>query len=308
MFVAIALPIIIGCRRDLADSEHRAAPTDPVPIGKPGLPHAFRVSDRIYSGGSPEGEVGFAELERLGVKTTISVDGAKPDVDAATQHGIRYIHLPVGYEGIPRERVLELAKAAESCDGPIYVHCHHGTHRGPAAVAAIQLCIDPSWDADRAEEWLKLVGTDPRYVGLWTLPRTLVRPTAAELERVPANFPSAAAVGDLARLMVDVDVTFDNLKLAKAAGWTRPKGRPDIDPPHEALMLVEHFREAARLDAAQKRGTEFIELLKQAAATTGELESALRNCNSEGAATAFDRSAATCTSCHQRYRDRPMSR
>ena len=308
MFAAIALPIIIGCRRELADPEHRAAPVDPVPIAKPGLPHAFRISDRIYSGGSPEGDAGFADLERLGVKTIISVDGAQPDVDAATRHGIRYIHLPVGYDGIPRERVLELAKAAESCECPIYVHCHHGTHRGPTAVAAIQMCLDPTWDADRAEAWLKLVGTDPRYVGLWGLPRSLVRPTAVEIERIPANFPSMAPVGDLARMMVDVDVTFDHLKLAKAAGWTTPKGQSVIDPPHEALMLVEHFREAARIDVVRKRASEFVSLLTQSEAAAGELEAALRDRNPDRAAKAFERSAATCATCHERFRDRPGSR
>jgi protein tyrosine phosphatase (PTP) superfamily phosphohydrolase (DUF442 family) len=306
--IAFASLIAISCRRGPSVAEDHPTPPDPTPIAEPGLPHAFRVSDRIYSGGSPEGDAGFADLERLGVKTIISVDGALPEVETAKRHGIRYIHLPVGYDRISRERVLELTKAAESCDGPIYVHCHHGTHRGPTAVAAIQMSLDPNWDAERAEAWLKLVGTDRKYVELWSLPRTLIRPTAAEVERVPVNFSSAAPVGDITRLMVDVDATFDHLKLAKAAGWTTPKGHPDIDPPHEALLLVEHFRETARLESAQKRGTEFIGLLKQAEATAGELESTLRDRNSESAAKTFDRLAATCGSCHQRFRDRPVSR
>src|SRR4051794_27773883 len=109
MFVAIALLSVVSCRMP-GDEEYHGQSVEPVPIAEPGLPHAFRVSDRIYSGGSPDGEAGFAELERLGVKTIISVDGARPDVDAATRHGIRYVHLPVGYDGIPRERVLELSK------------------------------------------------------------------------------------------------------------------------------------------------------------------------------------------------------
>lgn len=308
LFVAIALLSVIGCRPEPADPEQQVQSNDPVPIAEPGLPHAFRVSDRIYSGGSPDGEAGFAELERLGVKTIISVDGARPDVETATRHGIRYVHLPVGYDGIPRDRVLELAKAAGNCEGPIYVHCHHGTHRGPTAVAAIQMCIDPTWNADRAEAWLRLVGTDPRYVGLWKLPRSLVVPTAAEIERTPADFPAVAGVGDFAHSMVDVDATFDRLKLAKAAGWKTPKEHADIDPPHEALMLVEHFREAARLQAAQKRGTEFIGLLKRAEWFAGEMESALRDRDRERTTKSFERSAATCATCHERFRDRPASR
>src|SRR5262245_57937781 len=308
LLVAMTMVIAISCRRSSGDPEHPNQPTETVPIAGDGLPHAFRVSDRIYSGGNPDGEAGFAELERLGVKTIISVDGVRPDVDRATRHGIRYIHLPVGYDGIPRERVLELTKAAETCEGPIYVHCHHGKHRGPAAVAAIMICLDPSWDADRALAWLAQAGTEPRYVGLWKLPRSLVRPTAAEIENIPADFPSVAQVGDLARLMVDVDATFDHLKLAKGAGWMTPNGHADIDPVHEALMLFEQFREAARLDPARKRGSEFIGELNRAEAGARELESSLRHRNQERATKALERSAAACTACHERFRDRPVSR
>jgi protein tyrosine phosphatase (PTP) superfamily phosphohydrolase (DUF442 family) len=306
--IVIALLITSGCRRASSDSEPQRQATEPSPMAQPGLPHAFRVSDRVCSGGSPEAEIGFAELERLGVKTIISVDGARPDVDTATRHGIRYIHLPVGYDGIARERVLELAKAAATCEGPIYVHCHHGKHRGPAAVAAIMMCLDPNWDANRAEAWLAMAGTDPRYSGLWKLPRLLILPTPGEIERTPAEFPSVASVGDLARLMVNVDATFDRLKLAKGAGWTTPKGHADIDPAHEALILLEHYREAARLDAARKRGSEFIALLNHAEAAAVDLERSLRDRNQERAATAFERSSTMCAACHERFRDRPASR
>ena len=32
------------------------------------------------------------------------------------------------------ERLKELAQAVASCEGPIYLHCHHGKHRSAAAV------------------------------------------------------------------------------------------------------------------------------------------------------------------------------
>ena len=121
------------------------------PVEATSIHNVFRVSDRIYSGSSPDGEAGFAELEQLGVKTIISVDGAKPDVESARKHGLIYVHLPFGYDGIPREKLVALAQAADMLSGPFYIHCHHGKHRGPAAVAAIQLCIDPTWDSSTAE-------------------------------------------------------------------------------------------------------------------------------------------------------------
>jgi protein tyrosine phosphatase (PTP) superfamily phosphohydrolase (DUF442 family) len=269
--------------------------------------NVFRVSDRLYSGSSPDGDEGFAALERLGVKTIISVDGAKPDVEAARRHGLTYAHLPFGYDGIPRDRVIALAKAATELPGPVYVHCHHGKHRGPAAVAVIKLCIDPAWGAETAEAWLRTAGTDPRYSGLVALPRTLTRPSPGELALGPNTFPAVAPVPDLARLMVEIDARWEHLKLAKSAGWVAPKDHPDIDPLHEAVQLTEHFREAERLESVNRRGAKFLATLGEAEAAAAELERALRtrSVDTAKAEMAFTRSAAACAACHDRSRDRP---
>jgi protein tyrosine phosphatase (PTP) superfamily phosphohydrolase (DUF442 family) len=282
---------------------------DPAPLKDPALPNGFRLSEKLLSGGNPDGDAGFAALAKLGVKTIISVDGARPDVDTARKYGLTYIHLPVGYDGISHDRIVELAKAATTLPGPIYVHCHHGQHRGPAAAAVFELCTDPAWDAARAESWLRTAGTDPRYVGLVKLPRSLVRPTAEELARAPADFPAVAPVGDLAKRMVEVDTRWDNLKLVQAAGWAVPKDHPDVDPPHEAVQLLEHFREAARLESVRKRGPELVSRFDDAAGAAGALEAAVRAApiNPDRAAAAFARSAATCSACHEKFRDRPSN-
>jgi protein tyrosine phosphatase (PTP) superfamily phosphohydrolase (DUF442 family) len=307
----LALPIF-GCQR--AQPELSGAgqgqivlPAGPTQLEAVGLHNVFRVSDRILSGSSPEGEAGFSSLESLGVKSIISVDGAQPDIKAARRHGMRYVHLPFGYEGIPPVRIIELAKAATSLAGPIYVHCHHGKHRGPTAVAVMQLCCDPSWDTSKAEAWLKTAGTDPRYTELVRLPKSLTRPTSDALDRVNAEFPEVAKVADLPRLMVGVDSGWDNLKFAKAAGWTKPMDHPDVDPAHEALQLAERFREAARLESAKKRGPVFVNSLVEAEMAATELEGLLRTSSPvfASAEQAFARLASTCTACHVRFRDRP---
>src|SRR5262245_5214765 len=97
------LLVVAGCQAKPA--EPTVPPTAPAhsgeiqPLEVPGLHNVFRVSERVYSGSSPDGDAGFAALEKLGVKTIISVDGAKPDAEAAGRHGLRYVHLPFGYDG-----------------------------------------------------------------------------------------------------------------------------------------------------------------------------------------------------------------
>jgi protein tyrosine phosphatase (PTP) superfamily phosphohydrolase (DUF442 family) len=296
-----------GCQRGSPALDSAPAPAVPTPLKIAALPNGFRISDRVFSGGNPVGEAGFGALAQLGVKTIISVDGARPDVEGAKRVGIRYVHLPVGYDGISHERVLALAKAASTLPGPIYVHCHHGKHRGPAAVAAIQLCTDPAWDAARASSWLTTAGTDPRYTGLVRLPKTIVRPTADELATVADDFPSVGPIPDLARVMVGVDDRWDNVKLVKEAGWKTPNGHADIDPPHEALQLTEHFREAARLDTDRRRDPDFVRFLGEAKHASEALESSLRSqpVDTARAGAAFTRTAAACATCHEKFRDRP---
>lgn len=306
LIIVVPVTLAAGCQaRPPADSA--AAVQEIQALTRPGLHNLFRVSERIYSGSNPEGDEGFASLVQLGIKTVISVDGAKPDVKTAARHGLEYVHLPFGYDGVPRNRVLELAKAASVRPAPIYVHCHHGLHRGPVAVAVIELCENPAWNSGTAELWLQQAGTSPQYPGLMRMPRNVVRPTKSELAAVSGEFPEKTSVNDVAALMVDVDARWDRLKLLKSAGWKVPDSQPDLDPPNEALQLVESFRESARLDSVQKRGSEFVRMFKDAENAARELETQLRASpvKADMATKAFARIAASCAACHNQFRDRP---
>src|SRR5689334_12328059 len=144
----------------------RASNPDFQAVEAPGLHNVFSIGTNLFSGSSPDEDAGFETLKKMGIKTLISVDGAKPDVKRAHEFGMRYIHLPHGYDGISKKTQLELAKAAQVTEGPIYIHCHHGKHRGPAAVAIICM-VDRGWNATQAESWLHAAGTDTNYTGLF---------------------------------------------------------------------------------------------------------------------------------------------
>jgi protein tyrosine phosphatase (PTP) superfamily phosphohydrolase (DUF442 family) len=275
-----------------------------------GLHNVHRITDKLLSGSSPDDEEGFRSLRDLGVKTIISVDGARPDAALARRHGMRYVHIPFGYDAIPREQALRLAKAVRDLPGAIYLHCHHGKHRGPAAAAAIRLCLDETCSVEAALAQMQRIGTDPHYTGLYAGVRTLRRPAPAELDRTPADFPETAKVAALAEMMVAIDQRWENLKRVRAAAWTTPAKHPDLDPPHEALQLWEQYQEAGRLAGAKERPPEFRRLLAEAETTAQELAKALRSRPVDHAAAEklFRRSAAGCAGCHAKYRDVPQAR
>jgi protein tyrosine phosphatase (PTP) superfamily phosphohydrolase (DUF442 family) len=292
-----------GCRR--ADDTPLLT-TAQAPTGDwPGLHNVLPVTDKLLSGSSPDNDDGFRSLQVLGVRTIISVDGSKPDVESARRFGLRYVHLPIGYDGVPREQALRIAKAVRDLPGKVYIHCHHGQHRGPAAAAVARLCLDESCPVEAAVDLMRRAGADPHYAGLYASARDLRRPSPDELDRIPDNFPEVAPVPALAGQMVAIDNRWDELKTVKAAGWRTPPGHADLDPPHEALQLRELFREAARLPDVARRPEDFRRRLSEAESAAKELELVLRGAKVDLSAADrhFTRIAATCKECHAKYRD-----
>ncbi|HEX7862441.1 MAG TPA: hypothetical protein VF773_19035 [Verrucomicrobiae bacterium] len=275
----------------------------------PGIHNLYLLGTNVYSGSTPENESAFEALAKLGIKTLISVDGAQPNVAAAKKFGLRYIHLPHGYDGISTNLQLTLAKASTELPQPIYVHCHHGKHRGPTAAALLCITKD-NWSAEQAEQWLHAAGTSTNYPALYQTVRQFKRPSAHQLSAHPSHFPETARVSGLVDAMVAIDETWENLKSIRAAGYETPKNNPDLKPANQAVILWEHYRESQRLADSAQRGTNFLALLRKAEAEAKTAEELLRQHVTEATSelrphleAAFDSISKTCTSCHRQFRD-----
>lgn len=225
---------------------------------------------RIYCGSQPAGEDSFKEMARLGVKLAISVDGAVPDVAGAKAHGIRYIHLPIGYDAVPPDVIVALSDALKETDGPIFIHCHHGKHRGPAATAIVAI-IDGTMDSATALKFLETAGTSKDYSGLWRDVR--------EFKQVPSGVKAAplvevAKVEPVAEAMVAVDEAFDKLN-----GLLKP-GANAASTPDEAsatsMLLLEGMRESKRHSESEKRPDDLIKAFTAAETQTLELHDLLK--------------------------------
>ncbi len=275
----------------------RAADIQPLPSTN--LHNLFRATPKIFSGSSPDNEAGFAEIARLGVKTIVSVDGAKPNVETAKKFGLKYVHLPFGYDGIPTHRAVELVKAAQTLDGPIYVHCHHGQHRGPAAVAVMCEGV-AGWSTNLAEQWLQQAGTSPDYPGLYRSAREFKTPTAAELAAVE-TLPEVARTSSLVETMVTMDEHFARLKAAQKNGL----GQPDLASMHQATLLWEQLRELARLPDTAARPNDYRAKLADSEKAADQLRALLKAAPLDAAPAedAFKKIGATCGACHKAYRN-----
>lgn len=280
----------------------------PKPIKSPTLHNFFSLSPRLFSSSSPDSEAAFGSLRELGIKTIISVDGSAPNIEEASKFGIRYIHLPIGYDGTASSNVLKLIKAAEIAAGPVLVHCHHGKHRGPAAAALIARGRE-AWSAKKALAWLQIAGTSPDYPGLFQQVAKFQPPTRQDLDRVDTNFVSKATISNLIEAMVQADTHFEHLRTLQSAAYAPPSSHPDLVAAREATLLAEIYRELLRSPELQNRSPEFTAELQSAEKEAWELH---RFFKSHPAISSSDRVAADrlltqvsqrCASCHKSHRN-----
>lgn len=280
-----------------------ARPTGPaVAVDLGPIHNGFKLGKKIISGSCPYGDAGFAALKAQGVKTIVDVDGAKPDAELAAKYGMRYVHIPVPYSGLSREQELEVIRAVRDLAGPVFVHCHHGEHRGPTAAVIAAMALE-GWTNEDGLEALGQAGTSHNYAGLWDNVREFKVPTKIEVDAADNTFPSSAPIPKLAQSMVSIDGYFDGIKAVEAANWRAPAEHPDVDPAHEALLLKEQFREIKRTPQAQAFPLDFMKHLDDAETAATALEAAMRGEDIPAKETAFKMMDENCGSCHKLYRN-----
>jgi len=301
----IASILILGALLGACSGQQETVPATPTATAEH-VPHFAWISADIARGGQPKSEEAFRELQEAGIATVISVDGARPDLDLAKKFGLRYVHIPIGYDGIPRDRQLELARTVRELDGPFFVHCHHGKHRGPAAAVVAQMALGGMTNEEAIAE-LKSAGTAGKYTGLYGTATVFTVPTEHELAGCSFDFPEVAAVPAFAEAMAVVDRRFDNLKIVRKSGWTESSEHPDIAPAHEALQVFELFVELGREEELADRPEDFKVMLAESESVARDLESALseQEPDLELAERSFRALSKLCSQCHKTYRNTP---
>lgn len=274
-----------------------------MPADLPGIHNVILVAPGLYSGSGPEGEAGFRSLKELGIRTVISVDGGRPELELARAAGMRYVHVPVGYDGIPVDKQRRLARAVRDLPGPVYIHCHHGQHRGPTAAAAAATRLG-KLTAEDGIAFMKKAGTADMYQGLYACVRTAGPAAEEELDAVPADFPELAEVSGIVEAMVEIDERFEHLQLIQAAGWKAPADHPDLVPMAEADRLAMLLRSLEGEAAGRPDPQRFRDLLTASAQeAAGIVEDLGRGAPTSQLDARVARIKTSCKECHRRYRD-----
>jgi len=293
------------------------------------LPNVVRLHQDVYSGGLPDGSDAFSELRSLGIQTIISVDGITPDVVLAESHQMRYIHLPHSYDSISESRVLEIAKAIRELPKPIYIHCHHGRHRSPAAASAA--CVAAGTiDTKDAVAVLELAGTGKNYIGLRATVASARFDPHRDWSLVKANFQPVSPVSTIIASMVAMDQTFHRIE--SFIRIVNAHSDVSVSPfSHDLLLLREAYVELHR-DPMTIEDHAFATFLKDGIRSIEAMETLCLELQNEQTRSSSETSASltvltpgnslnkslrdslsgsltsmkdNCIACHQVYRDIP---
>ncbi len=294
--------IILGLSYGAANGQ----PTEDwtVPRSLPGLENVLRITSRFYTGGEPKGDLAFSTLRNLGIRVVVSVDGARPDVERAARLGMRYVHIPIGYDGVGPEAQAALTRLVREFQGPFYIHCHHGQHRGPAAAAVAALACQ-AIDHSTARRILEVAGTSRAYQGLW---RAVERFKPLPLDAPLPELHSIAPVPSLAAAMATLDRHFDLLKQLEKNRWEPLADHPDVTADQEALLLAEALHEAKRRWSEQRNATampDFGRQLDRAESLARMVRQAILDQKLAEATDQLGRLQQSCIQCHRQYRDGP---
>lgn len=274
------------------------------PVDHPGLRNVVAYTPELLSGSVPEGAEGFRSIRAMGVTTVISVDGAAPDVAAARGAGLRYIHLPIGYNGMDRERTLQIAEAIAKADGPVYLHCHHGKHRSACAAGAAAVTLGLMTPKE-ATARMKVSGTAPSYKGLYKVVGASTPASKAELASAGDDFPEIWKTSGLVKTMVEIDEATEALKAIEKAGWKPPADHPDLVPAAEAGRLADLLRVLCDEPEVKAKPVGFCDGLLDSSAKVSALEEGLAagGVAPEELSARFKAASQSCVSCHVKRRD-----
>lgn len=274
-----------------------------------GLHNVYRLSDSIVSGAEPEGPEALAAIAEMGVKTILSVDGKVPDARSAEALGMRYVHVPIQYRGITDDELLQITKTFRELEGPFYVHCFHGQHRGPAAAAVGRVVLDEAPREQALAEMRQWCGTSGKYEGLYGVVAVGDIPTAEQTAAYTFDFPAAKQLDGVAGLMVGVSRAYDRILSMKRNAWQVNPDHPDIDPVNESAILASLFTQALELPEVQAESEDYRAILQDSIDRARALRGVVADLRAseqpdwQPAEAAFAELKASCNACHEGYRN-----
>jgi protein tyrosine phosphatase (PTP) superfamily phosphohydrolase (DUF442 family) len=119
------------------------------PVQVEGLPNLHRVTPNYWRGAQPTMS-GMHELERMGVKTVVSLRAFSTDEPLLRGTKLRYEHIRFKAWHPEREDVVRFLRiVTDPKNQPVFVHCEHGADRTGMMTAIYRVAFQ-GWTKEQA--------------------------------------------------------------------------------------------------------------------------------------------------------------
>jgi protein tyrosine/serine phosphatase len=120
----------------LAFAQHLPAEKINLPGSK--LDNLYRIDKDVYRSEQPDGK-DFEALEAFGIKEVLNLRRFHSDDDEAKGTTIRLHRLKTHAHAISEQQVVEALNIINNRQGPILIHCRHGSDRTGAVLAMYRI-------------------------------------------------------------------------------------------------------------------------------------------------------------------------
>jgi len=269
-----------------------------------GLSQVVYFQKNIISGAKPQGDEGFASLKKLNVDTIVCVDGVIPDVQRATSHGMKTIHIPLKYNSPSDEQKFDLATVVSRAlpHGTVYVHCHQGKHRSATASAIASIALG-LLSIEEAKERMHVSETSLQYKGLWDSVEGMKKIDSSEIQRNKKTYPSMVQPEGMIDAMITLDEALENLQQLHSNNWKQLESDSEPVGVAEAGEIVDLYRNLQLNQELDELYTDIETHFVNAIHNASELEEALLQKRPVTELHVhLNRMQQSCTNCHEVFR------
>lgn len=118
------------------------------PMQAKDLKNFYKLDDKVYRSAQPDDE-GFRELQSLGIRNVLNLRDNHSDDDEAEGTGIRLFRIEMEADDVETGQVVEALRIIKNADGPVLIHCWHGSDR-TGLVSAMYRILFQGWSRDDA--------------------------------------------------------------------------------------------------------------------------------------------------------------
>jgi protein tyrosine phosphatase (PTP) superfamily phosphohydrolase (DUF442 family) len=118
-----------------------------IPVSSEHLKNFYRIDDKLYRSAQPD-KKGFQELKTFGVRNVLSFRDYHSD-DDGKDFGLNLYRVKMEAGDVTMEKVVEALRIIRNSEGPVLIHCWHGSDR-TGLISAMYRIVFQGWSKDEA--------------------------------------------------------------------------------------------------------------------------------------------------------------